>query len=107
MYPTRIKSALGTRDPFRSPVGGKNIGTGVVGNNLHKMEAPGLGHMGLQPSNVYGQMQSPYIPHPGKPSAMNFYTNNANQIVRGRLSQEQINNFSAIARRDRFGSARY
>ena len=107
MYPTRMKSNLGTRDPFRSPLGGKNIGIGVVGNNNHQFEAAGLGKMGLEPSNIYGQMQQPYVPHPGKPSAMNFYTNNANQIVRGRISQEQINNLSAIARRDRFGSARY
>lgn len=107
MYPTRMKTASGTRDPFRTPVGGKNNGTGVVGNNNHKLEAPGLGKMGLEPSNVYAQSQQPYIPHPGKPSAMMFYTNNANQIVGGRLTQSQINNRSAIDRRDRFGSARY
>lgn len=107
MYPSRIKSATGARDPFRTPLGGKNVGIGVVGNNNHRFEAPGLGKMGLEPSNVYGQLQQPYIPTPGKPSSSMFYTNNSNQIVGGRLSQEQINNFSAISRRDRFSSARY
>ena len=107
MYPCRVKSPTGARDPFRTPLGGKNVGIGVDGNNNHKMEAPGLGKMGLEPCNVYGQLQQPYIPTPGKPSSSMFYTNNSNQIVGGRLSQEQINNFSAIARRDCFGSARY
>lgn len=104
MNPTYLRASFGVRD---SPVETRAFGR-PIGLDGSKWEGIAQARQGIVRSRLSSggaNLRSPYETDPNGPTAKAYYTNTSNQILYGRLSQNRVNELSAVARRSGVGSA--
>ena len=104
MNPTYLRASFGVRD---SPVETRAFGR-PIGLDGSKWEGVAQARQGIVRSRLSSggaNLRAPYEPDPNAPTSKAYYTNTSNQILYGRLSQNRVNELSAVARRSGVGSA--
>ena len=104
MNPTYLRASFGVRD---SPVETRAFGR-PIGLDGSKWEGIAQARQGIVRSRLSSggaNLRAPYEPDPNAPTSKAYYTNTSNQILYGRLSQNRVNELSAVARRSGVGSA--
>ena len=104
MNPTYLRASFGVRD---SPVETRAFGR-PIGLDGSKFEGIAQARQGIVRSRLSSggaNLRAPYEPDPNAPTSKAYYTNTSNQILYGRLSQNRVNELSAVARRSGVGSA--
>ena len=104
MNPTYRKASFGVRD---SPVETRAFGR-PLGMDNNKWEGVAQARQGIVRSRLSSggaNLRSPYETDPNGATSKAYYTNTSNQILYGRLSQNRVNELSAVARRSGVGSA--
>ena len=104
MNPTYLRASFGVRD---SPVETRAFGR-PIGLDGSKFEGIAQARQGIVRSRLSSggaNLRAPYEQDPNGATAMAYYTNTSNQILYGRLSQNRVNELSAVARRSGVGSA--
>ena len=104
MNPTYLRASFGVRD---SPVETRAFGR-PIGLDGSKFEGIAQARQGIVRSRLSSggaNLRAPYEQDPNGPTSLAYYTNTSNQILYGRLSQNRVNELSAVARRSGVGSA--
>ena len=104
MNPTYKRASFGVRD---SPVETRAFGRplGLDGSKFEGIAQAREGIVRSRLSSGGANLRAPYEPDPNAPTSKAYYTNTSNQILYGRLSQNRVNELSAVARRSGVGSA--